>query len=236
MGRCTDGPGPGAFDEGQAQAYAAAIEIETEFLHDQVFLELLRRHARGTALDLGGGNGRYAAWLLRMGRVTSVHVIDTSPLMIEECVRRGLPGLRAHVGDIETADLGREQYHIVLARFVLMHVRDLEGTLQRMAMSLQDQGTLVVVTNILEGTPTALAAVIEQTSGIMRLILQVKGTPIVVSNYARTQEEYTHACRQAGLSLGFCETYAPQILHFAQEPPGVTLSHLVLMGKKSANP
>ena len=233
MAGFADGPGPGTFDEGQAHAYAAASEIETAFLHDHVFVELLRHHARGAALDLGGGNGRYAAWLLKTGLATSVHVIDTSPLMIDACVSRGVPGLRAHVGDIETADLGREQYHIALARFVLMHVRDLEGTLRRIAMSLQDQGTLVVVTNILEGTPTALAAVIEDTSGIMPLMLQVQGTPIPVSNYARTHAAYTHACQHAGFRIEFCETYEPQIVHFAQEPPGVTLSHLVLMGRKS---
>jgi trans-aconitate methyltransferase len=118
MGRFADRTGPGAFDEEQAKAYAAAMDIETEFLHDQAFVALLWQHARGAALDLGGGTGRYAAWLLHMGLATSVHVIDKSPPMIDECLRRGLPGLSAQVGDIETVDLGREHYKVVLQKLV----------------------------------------------------------------------------------------------------------------------
>jgi trans-aconitate methyltransferase len=125
MVRFADGAGPGAFDEEQAKAYAAAMDIETEFPHDQVLLDILWQHARGAALDLGGGTGRYAAWLLQVGLATSVHVIDKSPAMIDECIRRGLPSLSVQVADIETADLGREKYDMTLARFALMHVREL---------------------------------------------------------------------------------------------------------------
>jgi len=232
MVRFADGTGPGAFDEEQAKAYAAAIDIETEFLHDQVLLEILWQHARGAALDLGGGIGRYAAWLLEMGLATSVHIIDNSPQMIDECLRRRLPALSAQVGDIETADLGREKYNIALARFVLMHVRKLEDTINHIAISLKDKGTLVVVTNIIEGTTTTLTAFTKETSRIMKLILQVKGKPIPVSNYARTQEDYTKVFQQAGLRIEFYETYEPKILRLEKEYPGITLSHLVLTGKK----
>jgi len=55
MRRLIDRPGPGAFDAAQAHVYAAAMDIETAFPHDHVFLELLRHHARGAVLDLGGG-------------------------------------------------------------------------------------------------------------------------------------------------------------------------------------
>jgi 2-polyprenyl-3-methyl-5-hydroxy-6-metoxy-1,4-benzoquinol methylase len=146
-------------------------------------LDILWHHSRGAALDLGGGTGRYAAWLLEMGLATSVHVIDNSSPMIDECIRRGLPGLRAQVSDIETVDLGREKYDIALARFVLMHVKGLVGTVNHIAMSLKDKGILAIVTNVIEGTPTALTTLVEETSGIMKLILQAKGKPILVSNY-----------------------------------------------------
>lgn len=232
MVRFADGTGPGAFDEEQAKAYAAAIDIETEFLHDQVLLEILSQHSRGAALDLGGGIGRYAAWLLKMGLATSVHVIDNSPPMIDECIRRGLPGLSAQVGDIETVDLGREKYDMALARFVLMHIRELEGTLDHIVMSLKDKGTLVVVTNIIDATPTLLTKFIEETSRIMKLILQAKGKPIPLSNYVRTQEDYTKALHQAGLSIEFYEKYEPKILRLEKEHPGIMLSHLVLVVKK----
>jgi 2-polyprenyl-3-methyl-5-hydroxy-6-metoxy-1,4-benzoquinol methylase len=232
MVRFADGTGPGAFDEEQAKAYAAAIDIETEFLHDQVLLEILSQHSRGAALDLGGGIGRYAAWLLKMGLATSVHVIDNSPPMIDECIRRGLSGLSAQVGNIEIADLGREKYDMSLARFVLMHIRELEGTLNHIAMSLKEKGVLVIVTNIVEGTPTVLTTFIEETSRIMKLILQAKGKPISVSNYVRTQEDYTKALQHAGLSIEFYEKYEPKILRLEKEHPGIMLSHLVLVVKK----
>jgi trans-aconitate methyltransferase len=232
MIRCADGTGPGAFDEGQAKAYAAAIDIETEFPHDQAFLDILRQHSRGAALDLGGGTGRYAAWILEMGLATSVHVIDNSPLMIEECIRRGLPGLSAQVADIGTVDFGREKYDMVLARFVLMHIRGLVGTLNHIAVSLKDKGILAIVTNVIDGTPTALTTFLEETSGIMKLILQAKGQAILVSNYVRTQEDYTKALQQTGLSIEFHERYEPKILRLEQEHPRIMLSHLVLVGKK----
>jgi 2-polyprenyl-3-methyl-5-hydroxy-6-metoxy-1,4-benzoquinol methylase len=227
-----DGTGPGGFDEAQAKAYAAATDIETEFPHDQVFLDILRHYSRGAALDLGGGMGRYAAWLLHMGLVTSAHVIDKSPSMIDECLRRGLPGLSAQVDDIETVDLGREKYDIVLARFVLMHVRDLESTLNHIVLSMKDNGTLVVVTNIVDGPSTVMTTFFGERSRIMKLILQAKGSPLPVFNYVRTQEEYTTAFQQAGLHIEFSETYEPKILHFETEHPGITLSHFVLMGKR----
>jgi SAM-dependent methyltransferase len=232
MVRFADGTGPGGFDEAQAKAYAAATDIETEFPHDQVFLDILRNHARGVALDLGGGTGRYAAWLLHMGLVTSAHVIDKSPSMIDECLRRGLSGLTAQIDDIETVDFGREKYDIVFARFVLMHVRDLESTLNHIGLSMKDNGTLVVVTNIVCGPSIDMTTFFGERPKTMKLILQAKASPIPVFNYVRTQEEYTTAFQRAGLHIEFSVTYEPKILHFETEPPGVTLSHLVLMGKK----
>ena len=65
----------------------------------------------------------------------------------------------------------------------------------------------------------------------MKLILQVKGKPIPVSNYARTQENYTKAFQQAWLSINFLRN-TDKDFTFEEEFPGVTLSHLVLMGKK----
>lgn len=234
MVRVADGTGPGAFDEDQARAYAAASEIETVFSHDRIFLDLLRRHARGAALDLGGGTGRYAAWLLRTGLATSVRVIDHSPSMIDACGTRALPGLSAQLGDVERVDLGRAQYDTALARFVLMHIRDLDSALTRIARSLTHTGTLVAVTKVIEGAATALTAVLDATSGVMPLVLCVNGQPIPVLNYVRTPEEYATAFRQAGLTLECSEIYEPKIVHFADEHPGVTLAHLVLVGKQSA--
>src|SRR5262245_58289175 len=175
MGSLADVPGPGPFDAAQAHAYAAATEIETAFPHDRVVVEILRHHARGVVLDLGGGSGRYAAWLLTRHLATSVHVIDNSPPMIDACVRREYPGLTAQLADIETAALGRAQYDLVLARCVLMHIKALDATLQHIAMSLKATGTLVVVTNVIEGPPAAVATFVAATAGIMRLLLQAQG-------------------------------------------------------------
>jgi hypothetical protein len=136
------------------------------------------------------------------------------------------------VADIETADLGRAHYDMALARFVLMHARELAGTLNRIALSLKETGTLAIVTNVVEGAPTALRTFLEELSGIMKLMLQVQGQPIRVANYVRTREEYVKAVRQAGLRLAWCEAYEPNIVRFDQERPGMRLSHLVLVGTK----
>jgi hypothetical protein len=113
-----------------------------------------------------------------------------------------------------------------------MHIRELECTLNHIATSLKDTGTLVVVTNIIEDTQTALTTFIEETSRIMKLILQAKGKPISVSNYVRTQEDYTKALQHSGLRMEFYGKYEPKILRLEKEHPGIMLSHLVLVGKK----
>jgi hypothetical protein len=69
----------------------------------------------------------------------------------------------------------------------------------------------------------------------MKLILQAKGKPILVSNYVRTQEDYTKALQQAGLNIEFHEKYEPKILRLKKEYTGIMLSHLVLVGKKQDN-
>jgi trans-aconitate methyltransferase len=143
--------------------------------------------------------------------------------MIDECIRRGLPGITAQEGDIETVDLGREKYDVALARFVLMHVKGLEGTLNRIVESLKDKGTLAIVTNVINGAPNAITRFIKGTSGIMRVILEVKGKPIIVSNYVRTQEKYAKALVQAGLRIEFYEQYEPKILRLEKEYPGIIL-------------
>jgi hypothetical protein len=112
-----------------------------------------------------------------------------------------------------------------------MHVRELERTLIRIATSLKETGALIMVTNVVEGPDAAMAAFLETNAGIMPLVLQARGNPIPVSNYVRTQDAYTQAFQQAGLNLVFCEKYEPKILRFATEPPGIRLSHLVLVGK-----
>jgi hypothetical protein len=76
--------------------------------------------------------------------------------MIDKCIRRGIPSLSAQVKDIETADLGREKYNTAVARFALMHTKELEGILNHVTMSLKDKWTLRVVTNIVHGTLTVL--------------------------------------------------------------------------------
>ena len=91
----------------------------------------------------------------------------------------------------------------------------------------------MAVTNVIEGATPALTAFLEATSRAMPLVLRVKGHSIPVLDYARTPEEYMQAFRQAGLQVESAETYEPKILHFANERPGVTLAHLVLVGKKS---
>jgi hypothetical protein len=103
-----------------------------------------------------------------------------------------------------------------------------------MVVSMTDHGTLMVVANSFEGTSATMMPCTGEPSRIMKLMLEAKGGPIPVFNYVRTPAAYTNAAQQAGCRIDCCETYAPQIVRLANEQPGVTLSHVVLMGKKGA--
>jgi hypothetical protein len=106
------------------------------------------------------------------------------------------------------------------------------STLNHIAMILKDKGNLVVVTNIIDNTSTEVETFIEDTSRIMKLVLQVKGKQTPVSNYVWTQGDYTKALQQLYVNIELYEKYETKILSLEKEHHRIVLSHLVIMGKK----
>lgn len=91
-----------------------------EFVRTQ---ELLLRYLPGPparVLDVGGGPGRYAAWLAALGY--DVLLLDVVPEHVE--VARAHGTFEAHVGDARDLAFDAQQFDVVLLLGPLYHLRD----------------------------------------------------------------------------------------------------------------
>ena len=92
-------------------------------------LEIIRRYLPlpASVLDVGGGTGPYAVWLLEQG--CEVDLIDLVPRHVEEAVRtfaaRNLSG-RAHLGDARSLPFADESRDAVLELGPLYHLTQRE--------------------------------------------------------------------------------------------------------------
>jgi SAM-dependent methyltransferase len=86
--------------------------------------ELLRRHlppAPATILDVGGGPGVHAAWLVEEGY--EVHIVDPVALHVEQA-RNSLAGATAEIGDARNLTRGDSSVDVVLLLGPLYHLVD----------------------------------------------------------------------------------------------------------------
>lgn len=88
-----------------------------ELLRTQRLLTRVLPAAPARVLDVGGGTGIYAAWLVGLGY--SVEVIDPTPVHVEHCTRAGL---HAEVGDARHLQRADESYDVVLLLGPLYHL------------------------------------------------------------------------------------------------------------------
>jgi ubiquinone/menaquinone biosynthesis C-methylase UbiE len=114
--------------------------------------EILHRHlpaAPGRILDVGGGTGIHASWLVEEG--FSVHVVDLSDRHVE-LVRAelGRAGVTAEVGDATSLEQPDGSFDVVLLLGPLYHLTEREGRLQalREARRVVRPGGLVFVAAI----------------------------------------------------------------------------------------
>jgi ubiquinone/menaquinone biosynthesis C-methylase UbiE len=87
--------------------------------------ELLDRHLPPTpasVLDVGGGPGVYAEWLAERG--FEVHLVDGSPLHVEEATRRGAGRFTAALGDARALDERDAAFDAVLLMGPLYHLTE----------------------------------------------------------------------------------------------------------------
>jgi ubiquinone/menaquinone biosynthesis C-methylase UbiE len=88
--------------------------------------EILRRHlpaAPASVLDVGGGTGVHAEWLLADGY--SVHLLDITPRHVEQAMTSlGARGLTAEEGDARQLSFPDDSFDVVLVLGPLYHLHE----------------------------------------------------------------------------------------------------------------
>ena len=134
-------------------------ESETVFGHEanQLLVEVVADFHRGTALDLGCGQGRNALWLSESG--FAVTGLDLSPVAIEQARSRATElGLDATFESVDllTWDPDGQEWDLVVLAYIHAH-EDMRRTVHAAAQrALAPGGTIVVIAhhldNLTEGT------------------------------------------------------------------------------------
>ncbi|MDQ1012919.1 SAM-dependent methyltransferase [Streptomyces sp. V4I23] len=114
--------------------------------YDEVTLAHLMRLGVGLepgwrCLDIGAGTGSVARLLLDEAGVDDVVAVDRD---IRFLAAHPVPGLTAVEADVTTSDLPRGSFHLVHARFVLMHLPERERMIARLASLVAPGGVLVL--------------------------------------------------------------------------------------------
>jgi ubiquinone/menaquinone biosynthesis C-methylase UbiE len=94
--------------------------------------ELLRRHlppAPARILDVGGGPGAHARWLLEAGH--AVHLVDPVPRHVEQAEQ--IPGCTVELGDARRLSADDASYDVVLVLGPLYHLRERDDRDQALA-------------------------------------------------------------------------------------------------------
>ena len=113
--------------------------------------ELLARHLPpppASVLDVGGGPGAYAEWLAEKG--FNVHLIDGSPLHVEQAAARSAGRFTATIGDARALDEPDDGYDAVLLMGPLYHLTERGDRLAalREARRVMRTGGVLVATAI----------------------------------------------------------------------------------------
>jgi SAM-dependent methyltransferase len=94
-------------------------------------------------LEVGGGEGELAEWILREVGAEIVG-IDQSEAMVEIQRSRGID---ARVGDVQDLPFEEAEFDVAVAAWMLYHVPDIDRGLAELARVLRPGGMLVAVTN-----------------------------------------------------------------------------------------
>jgi glycine/sarcosine N-methyltransferase len=127
------------FYASQVDAYDAIVSAPVEGWIE----EIRGRRTSGSLLDAGCGTGRHAEALARAG--FEVELVDASPDILAVARTRN-PGLRAHLDDICSMDLGR-RFDVVACRGVLNDMltdAERSAAVERLAAHVAPGGVLVL--------------------------------------------------------------------------------------------
>jgi SAM-dependent methyltransferase len=129
-------------DDARLAARMAFWKARTGPQPQDVALDVIRKINPSEALEVGCGQGQFAAELRAAG--IDVTAVDQSAAMVQ---LTGSRGVRAQVADIETLPFANDSFDLVAANYVLYHVTDLTRGLSEIARVLRPGGALVAVTN-----------------------------------------------------------------------------------------
>lgn len=141
-------PGGDFYDDAVTTTYLAhrhaGITSPNTVMEEPAFLEAIGDISGARVLDLGCGDGSFAAVALERG-ARSYHGIDASSAMIE-VARRTVTDERVTFErlTIEQLDTGSDVYDVVTARMALHYVADLDDALRRVHHGLSKRGRFLL--------------------------------------------------------------------------------------------
>jgi ubiquinone/menaquinone biosynthesis C-methylase UbiE len=113
-------------------------------------LPLLGDVAEKKILDVGAGTGRMSASLAKHG--AKVTALDVSPKMLERIKLKVKKNIVTVVGDAENLPFAKESFDIVIAAFLIVHLKNPRQFFDEAYRVLKDGG-IFVVTNINQKNP-----------------------------------------------------------------------------------
>lgn len=117
-------------------------------------LPLLGEVADKQILDAGAGTGRLAVQLAKAGAI--VTALDVSALMLAKLEPKAPGRIKLVVGDAEDLELADNSFDIIVAAFLLVHLKDPRLFLAQAYRVLKDGGRLLL-TNINQKRPPLVA-------------------------------------------------------------------------------
>ncbi|MEU9125541.1 methyltransferase domain-containing protein [Streptomyces sp. NPDC048506] len=155
-------------------------------------------------LDVGAGTGTLARWLLESADVTSVLAVDRDTRFL---TTGHPPGLVVQTADITAPDFDPGRFHLVHARFVLMHLRSWRRLIARLS-SLLVPGGVLVLSDAVDLT-TASAPTTPYTK-VMRAMWQALHDTIGTD--VSWVPDYPHLLLDEGLRSVAAEIHVPPLL------------------------
>lgn len=108
---------------------------------------IARFHPQGRAASLGSGIGFYERRLLAQCDIEEIDLFELCPANLERSrTRLEIPGRRVgyHDVDLNFAELPRRTYDLIISRFFLHHIVNLEHLLYQVSEALTEKGVFVL--------------------------------------------------------------------------------------------
>ncbi|QGV81999.1 class I SAM-dependent methyltransferase [Streptomyces ficellus] len=155
-------------------------------------------------LDVGAGTGTVARGLLEGLGVTSVLAVDRD---VRFLAARPVPGLTVREADVTDPGFGAGRFHLVHARFVLMHLPERRRLIGRLSELLAPGGVLVLSD---AADLTSAGAADTPYTRVMRAMWQ--GLRDTIGTDVTWVPGYPRLLREAGLTSVAAEVYVPPLL------------------------